>query len=91
MLVIDLGALEHFSSTTLKVLDKIHAKFAAARSGLVLTGVEPNARDVLARTGLLARLGEQNVLPSDPHIGVSLDAGLQRGRELLAELATASR
>ncbi len=58
-------------------------------SGLVLTGVEPNAREVLARTGLLAQLGEQNVLPSDPHIGASLDAGRQRGRDLLAELAAA--
>ncbi len=89
VLVIDLGALEHFSSTTLKSLGKMHAKFAAAHSGLVLTGVEPNARDVLARTGLLAQLGEQNVLPTDPHIGGSLDAGLRRGQALLSELQEA--
>ena len=55
VLVMDLGALEHFSSTTLKSLGKMHAKFAAFHSGLVLTGVEANARDVLARTGLLAQ------------------------------------
>jgi hypothetical protein len=78
--------LEHFSSTTIKALGKMHATFAAAGSGLVLTGVEPVAREVLARTGLLAKLGEQNVLPSDPHLGASLDAGWQRGRDLLAEL-----
>ena len=64
----------------------MHAKFAASRSGLVLTGVEANARDVLVRTGLLAQLGEQNVLPTDPHIGGSLDAGLLRGQALLSEL-----
>jgi SulP family sulfate permease len=86
VLVIDLGALEHFSSTTLKSLAKIHARFVTARSGLVLTSVEPGARDVLDRTGLLALLGEQNVLPTDPHIGVSLDAGLRRGQALLSEL-----
>jgi SulP family sulfate permease len=86
VLVVDLGALEHFSSTTLKTLGKLHAKYAAAGSGLVLTGVEPNAREVLARTGLLSQLGEQNVLPSDPHVGASLDAGMQRGQELMAEL-----
>jgi SulP family sulfate permease len=91
VLVIDLGALEHFSSTTLKSLGKVHAAFAAAGSGLVLAGVEPRGRDVLARTGLLAQLGERNVLPADPHIGGSLDSGLQRGLELLAELGTASR
>jgi SulP family sulfate permease len=86
VLVMDLGALEHFSSTTLKSLEKMHAKFAAGHSGLVLTGVEANARDVLVRTGLLALLGEQNVLPTDPHIGGSLDAGLLRGQALLSEL-----
>jgi sulfate permease, SulP family len=86
VLVIELGDLEHFSSTTLKSLGKMHAKFASVRSGLVLTGVGSNAREVLARTGLLARLGEQNVLPSDAHIGGSLDAGLRRGKELLSEL-----
>ena len=44
------------------------------------------AREVLAQTGLLAQIGEQNVLPSDAHIGGSLDAGWRRGHDLLAEL-----
>ena len=86
VLVIDLGALEHFSSTTLKAMEKIHARFDEAHSGLVLTGVEPIARDVLARTGLLASSASRTSWPSDPHIGASLDAGARRGRELLAEL-----
>jgi SulP family sulfate permease len=91
VLVIDLGALEHFSSTTLKAIDTLEAAFDLAGSGLVLTGVGQAARSVLSRTGLLARLGERNVLPSDPHIGASLEAGLQRGRDLLAELEAAPR
>jgi sulfate permease, SulP family len=86
VLVIDLGDLEHFSSTTLKSLGKVQAKLAGARSGLVLTGVGPGGRDVLARTGLLEQLGEQNVLPADPHIGVSLDMGVRRGQEYMKEL-----
>jgi sulfate permease, SulP family len=89
VLVIDLGALQHFSSTTLKALGKLHAILVEAGSGLVLTGVESGARDVLARTGLLAQLGEENVLPPDPHLGASLDAGLARGRRLLSELQAA--
>jgi sulfate permease, SulP family len=89
VLVIDLGALEHFSATTLKSLSKLHAAFAAAHSGVVLSGVEPGARDVLSRSGLLDQFGEQNVLASDPHIGASLDAGMRRGRELLSELHAA--
>jgi len=49
------------------------------------------ARDVLARTGLLAQLGQENVLPSDPHIGSSLGAGMHRGREVQAELNARTR
>jgi anti-anti-sigma regulatory factor len=86
VLVLDLGDLEHFSSTTLMSLGKMQAKFASVRSGLVLTGVGQDARDVLGRTGLLTQIGERNVLPSDRHLGGSLDAGLRRGRELLSEL-----
>ena len=86
VLVVDLGELEHFSSTTLESLVKLHQKFSVAGSGLVLSGVELKAHEVLVRTGLLDKLGATNVLPSDPHLGASLDAGLRRGRDLLAEL-----
>ena len=89
VLVIDLGALEGFSATTLKSLSKLHAAFAVARSGLVLSGVGPGARDVLSRSGLLDQFGQKNVLASDPHIGASLEAGMRRGRELLSELQAA--
>ena len=74
MLVVDVGALQQLSSTALKQVAKYHDKLAAAGSGLVLAGIGDRARDVLAQTGLLGKLGEQNVLPPDPHLGASLDA-----------------
>ena len=86
VLVLDLGALEHFSSTTLKSLGKLHGRFAAAGSDIVLAGVGDEARETLRRTALLDVFGEPNVLPGDPHLGGSLDAGLQRGREVLSGL-----
>ena len=86
VLVVDVGALQQLSSTALKQVAKYHDKLAAAGSGLVLAGIGDRAREVLAQTGLLGKLGEQNVLPPDPHLGATLDAGLQRGRELLSEL-----
>jgi hypothetical protein len=85
VLVLDVGSLQQVSSTALKQLAKYHALLQAAGSGLVLSGIGGPLRESLARTGLLARVGEQNVLPPDPHLGASLDAGARRGRELLAE------
>jgi sulfate permease, SulP family len=89
VLVVDVGGLRHVTSTALKQLDKYQAKLDEAGSGLVLAGVPEAPRAVLARTGLLARLGEENVLPVETHLGGALDAGLQRGQSLLAELQAA--
>jgi SulP family sulfate permease len=86
VLVLDVGELQHFSSTTLKNLGKYHAGLAGAGSGLVLVGIGERSRDILAHTGLLAQLGEKNVLPPDPHLGGILESGLRRGQELLVEL-----
>lgn len=86
VLVLDLGALQRFSSTTLEHIAKAHAKQASAGGHLVLAGVGDDARAVLARTGVLAIIGERNVLPGDRHLGASFDAGLARGRELLADV-----
>ncbi len=84
VLVLDLGALQRFSSTTLKHIAKAHTRQASAGGHLVLTGVGDDARAVLARTGVLAIIGEHNVLPGDRHLGASYETGLARGRALLA-------
>jgi SulP family sulfate permease len=91
VLVLDVGTLQHFSSTTLKQLDKYRAGLASAGSGLVLAGVGPDSRRVLERTGLLERLGEENVLAPDPHPGLAFEHCLRRGEELLGELRAAPR
>jgi hypothetical protein len=88
--VLDLGSLEDFSSTTLKLIRTLHRHLTAAGSALVLTGVGPGARGVLTRTDLLTTLGEANVLPTDPHLGGSLEAGRSRGEALLEELRAAA-
>jgi SulP family sulfate permease len=89
VIVLNVGALQHYSSTMLKQLAKYHESLAAAGSGLVLVGIRPEQRSVLKRTGLLDKLGDDNVLASDPHLAVADEQGLQRGRELLKELSAA--
>jgi sulfate permease, SulP family len=83
VVVLDLGALTDFSSTTLKQLATYQRTLAASGSGLVLAGVGEPSRKVLERTGLLEQLGGDNVLPPDPHPGLALDLAWQRGQALL--------
>ena len=86
VLVLHLGDLQAFSSTTLKTLRKLAAKYQQAGSGIVITGAGEEARQTLLRTGLLEAFGAANIVGDDPHLGADLDAGLERGRALLAEL-----
>jgi SulP family sulfate permease len=86
VVVLDVGVLQHFSSTVLKQLEKYHDTLVASGSGLVLAGIGSDSRAILARTGLLARIGDHNVLPPDPHLDSAVDEARHRGNELLAEL-----
>jgi SulP family sulfate permease len=89
VVVLDVGDLRHVASTALKQLDQYEAKLSRSGGALVLAGVDPAAHAVLAKTGLLERIGEENVLPPDPHLGGALQAGRFRGQALLAELRAA--
>lgn len=85
VLVLDLEMSEELSSTLLKQLGRYHARLIASDSRLILTGIGDEARLSLERTGLLAAVGSDNVLPMDSHLGASLDKGARRGQELLLE------
>jgi len=86
VLVLDVGELGSVDTTPIKHLGQYQARLAAAGSALVMTGVKPEARTALDRTGLLARIGDDNVLPYDEHLGAAMEAGLARGQALLDEL-----
>jgi SulP family sulfate permease len=89
VVVLDVGELRHVASTALKQLDRYEAKLSRSGGAMVLTGVGPAPRAVLAKTGLLERIGEENVLPPDPHLGGALEAGRRRGQARLFELQAA--
>lgn len=86
VVVLDVGALQSYSSTMVKHLAKYQSSLAAAGSGLVLSGIGESSRRVLARTGLLEQIGARNVLPVDPHLDAAIETARRRGRALLAEL-----
>lgn len=83
VLVLDFGAMRHYSSTMLKQLEHYLDGLDAAGGALVLLRVEPQERRILDRVGLLERIGPDNVLAPDPHVDVVVDAGFRRARELM--------
>ncbi|MFV0527036.1 MAG: SulP family inorganic anion transporter [Acidimicrobiales bacterium] len=86
VLMVDLGELNHYSSTLLKQLARYVTTLLDAGSGLVLVGVTDHQRDVLRQTGIGQRIGDDNLLPRDPHIDVTIRGAMKRGNALLAEL-----
>lgn len=91
VVVVDVGALNHFSSTMLKDVEHYLRRLASADSALVLVGVADEARDALRRTEIAGLIGEQNILARDRHLDATLEAARKRGRERLAELRAESR
>ena len=86
VIVFDLGGVHRYSSTMLKRLAHYVDGLRAAGSGLVLLQVGDDERRTLDRVGLLDAIGPDNVLAPDRHLDVYVEAGLRRGRELLADL-----
>ncbi len=86
VVVLNMGLLSTYSSTFLKALGRYHDQLEAAGCLLVVSGVGDRGLDALRATGLLDRLGSDNVIQLRHHLGENLDLGLERGRELLATL-----
>lgn len=83
VLALDLAERQSFSSTTLKAIAGYHDKLQGAGGHLVIVGVSDRLRSTLERTGLLDRLGAENVLPGDSHLTHNLEVGLGRGADIL--------
>lgn len=89
VVVLNVGLLSAVSSTFLKSLGKYHDELTGAGSGVVLSGVSDQMRSTLQATRLFDRLGADNVLGLEYHLGANLDVGFERGLALLTELQAA--
>ena len=54
---------------------------------VLLADLDPSERDALDKTGLLAALGEDNVVWRDPVIGAAAVTASQRGEQWLSSHA----
>ena len=74
-------------STFLNVVAAYAKKIQANGGGLLLSGVDAEARDRLASTGHLDTIGVENVFAADEIIGHSTHAAFEAGEDLLEQVS----
>jgi sulfate permease, SulP family len=73
---------DDLGSTFLQVLDRYHDQLDAAGGHLLLAGIEDRALAQLRDTGMLQRLGVDNVFPVTPTLGEPLLQAIERAERL---------
>ncbi|MBE2221996.1 MAG: STAS domain-containing protein, partial [Anaerolineae bacterium] len=62
--------------TLLAVLERYHVDLKKNNGRLLLVGLDQSVYNQLRRTGMLQKLGEENVYPAHAQLGVSLNEAL---------------
>ncbi|MCA9872039.1 MAG: SulP family inorganic anion transporter [Anaerolineales bacterium] len=86
VVILRLRGRDDIGSTMMGVLERYHHKLIGQDGRLLLVGVEENVYQQLQRTGLLAKLGEENVFRTQPQIGVSVNQALNVAQTWLEEV-----
>jgi SulP family sulfate permease len=72
-------------STFMNVIKRYAEALRASDGRLMLVGVEPPVREQLARTGMLAILGPENIFVAQPQIGAAVNEAVQAAARWLGE------
>jgi SulP family sulfate permease len=73
VVAIGLRGKTEIGSTFITVLERYVEALHAHDSKLMLVGVDPAVRDQLAKTGLLALIGEENLFLATPQLGAAMN------------------
>lgn len=73
VVVINLRGKSEIGSTFMTVLQHYSQALQARQGKLLLAGVDPLVRDQLAKTGVLKRIGDENVFVATPQLGEALN------------------
>ncbi|MEI2691482.1 MAG: SulP family inorganic anion transporter [Anaerolineae bacterium] len=73
VVAIGLRGKAEIGSTFVGVLQRYAEALHAHDSKLMLVGVEPGVRDQLAKTGLLALIGDENIFMATPRLGEAMN------------------
>jgi SulP family sulfate permease len=84
--ILRLRGRDDVGSTMLGVLDRYHDRLVRHDGRLLLAGVEDHVYEQLRRTGMLAKLGHENVFRTQPQLGVSVNQALAAVQAWLDEV-----
>jgi SulP family sulfate permease len=87
VVAIGLRGKTEIGSTFITVLQRYATALQANGNQLMLVGVDPAVREQLARTGLLARVGEENVFLATPQIGGAMNQAAAAAYKWLGQTA----
>ena len=86
VVAINLRGKSEIGSTFVTVLQRYAGALHARDCKLMLVGVDAGVRDQLAKTGVLAIIGEENVFAATPQIGEALNRAVDAATSWLAEV-----
>jgi SulP family sulfate permease len=82
-----LRGYDEFGSTMIGVLDRYARTLQANGGRLMLAGVSPGVVGQMERTGLMTRIGRENVFPQQEQYGAAANQALEVAEAWLATLA----
>jgi len=82
---INLRGKSEIGSTFVTVLQRYALALKARQSKLMLVGVDPLVREQLAKTGVLALIGDENVFVATPQLGEAFNQAVKSANAWLGQ------
>ena len=90
VVAINLRGKSEIGSTFVTVLQRYAQALQARQGKLMLVGLDPLVRDQLAKTGVLALIGDENVFLATPQLGEALNRAVAAASAWLGQPSAAS-
>jgi len=85
VVAVNLRGKSEIGSTFVTVLQRYAFALKARQSKLMLVGVDPLVREQLAKTGVLALIGDENVFVATPQLGEALNQAVKSANAWLGQ------
>lgn len=83
VVALNLRGRDEIGSTFILILQRYAAALQAQNSKLLLVGVDESVRDQLAKTGVMALIGAENIFLATPQLGQALNQAISEARQWL--------
>jgi SulP family sulfate permease len=77
----------HLDGSTVLAIDQLNTLLKTTGRHLLISGVHGDVAGVLKRSGLIKRIGEENVFPAEQNLTMATKKALQRARSLIGAAA----